>query len=689
MLILIFSLAAMLGAHAEPGESAANLQSLRSQIGGDHSWMMWATVSALSDNEREYLEPELELLIRHYCHFPDMNWGNYGEWGGWSGYPNSERSPDSRREWGISHACGYSPVSREGRPLQLHGFPPPCYTAVKELFPRIVELFSKNKHGDAVRVIGTLSHGIQDAATFPHMQAIHRASGFSYDKIAIPGYAPVKLGDSSEEAAEALAKRTEEMIHFGEKMALDIRDAMQRNDWQRDQELRVQCCSEAAKVVADLIHTAIILAGEKPERESYPIDTNLITNGNAAEADFGEPSPAGWVAFWNNPKDRIGVLDWEGRVPRNKNLWRSGRRSLKIMWAPEEGLEWRQTWPAALWVNPGEHYRASAWVKTVDATGQTVIALELYSRNTDLVNVVESTPIQGTQEWVQLSVTAEVPAGAERMRVILRSRLNEGAAWFDDIELVRVDPAARRTESASDQEPKHEDQMMYLSFDEGEGTSVPDRSVYSGINGPNLAASAGVPYDLHISEGRVGSAVAFDGVDDFVECPAHIGMDVQCPEKAMTLSLWIWVKDYRDAVLVSKEQYPRDQQARGYRLALTEGGSLQFTVHTETGDAFTRSSGEVPLRQWVHAAAIRTEDNRLAVYVDGKEGNAVQSASAFRPAHTSSGAPSSLYLGADTGVKSFFAGMIDEFVLLSRALSSEEIATQVRSENHPGHRARD
>ena len=137
-LTYLFSLAAILGVYTEGSVPATDLQALRSQISGDHSWMMWATVSALSNEEREYLEPELELLIRHYCHFPDMNWSNYGEWGGWSGFPNSERTPNVRREWGISHACGYSPVSREGKPLALHGPPPACYTTVRELFPRIV-----------------------------------------------------------------------------------------------------------------------------------------------------------------------------------------------------------------------------------------------------------------------------------------------------------------------------------------------------------------------------------------------------------------------------------------------------------------------------------------------------------------------------------------------------------------------
>ena len=674
-LACLFPILTMLGIYT----GSTDLQALRSQIGDDHNWMMWASVSALSDEDREYLEPELELLIRHYCHFPDMNWSNYGEWGGWSGFPNSERTPDTRREWGISHACGYSPVSREGKALSLHGFPPACYTTVRELFPRVVELLSEGEHGDAVRVIGAVSHGIQDAATFPHIQAIHRASNFRYSEIAIPGYAPVYLGDSVEKAAETLAKRTEEMIHFTEKAALGIREAMLLSDWERDEKLRVECCNEAAKVVADLIHTGIILAGERPQRKEYPVNVNLIVNGDVEESDFGEPSPAGWIAFWNDPKDRIGVLDWEGRVSRNRNLWRSGRRSLKIMWASREGLEWRQTWPASLWVTPGERYQASAWMKTVDATGQTAVVLEFYSRNTDLISTAESASVDGTREWSQLSVEAEVPEGAERMRVILRSCANEGASWFDDIELMRIDPGERSIGPLSIHEPKSEERMMYLSFDEGKGTSIPDRSVFSGINGPNLSASAGVPYDLHDPDGWIGSAIAFDGVDDFVECPAHMGMDVQCPEKALTLSLWLWVRDYRDAVLVCKEQYPGNGQPKGYRLMLKVHGRLQFTIHTDAGDAVAESAYRAPLGQWFHVAAVRAEDDHLNVYVDGKPGETIHSPGAFRMAQTIRGAPSSLYLGADTGVRDFFAGKIDEFLLFNRALSHEEVIIQTQS----------
>ncbi len=650
----------------------ADLIALRPKGGGDHNWMMWASVCALSSAERAYLEPELELLIRHYTHFPDTNWSNQGEWGGWSGFPNAGWYPNFRREWGVSHACGWSPVSRQGTPLYLHG-PPGAYTAVKTLFPRVVELFRKGRHGDAARVIGAASHAIQDSATFPHMQAIHRATGFDVTRIAIGGYEPRRLADTPAKAAEALARDTEAMVHFTERLAVAVRKAMADGDARRYSELRVQCCNEAAKVVADFIHTAIVLAGPRPKSRLHPFGQNLIVNGNVETADFGEPAPQGWVAWRNDRTDRVGVCDWEGRVQRNENLWRSGRRSLKLMWAPKKGLEWRQTWPAALFVRPGERYRARAWLKTVDATGKSGLALQFARRNADAVTTAESGSVEGTSDWVQLTVEAAVPEGVERLRVILFSRENEGAVWFDDIERIRVDPEAKPPTA----EPKKQDLVLHLTFNDGKTAQIADRSPYRGINGPNTGMSGGAPADLHVPDGRFGQAVAFDGTDDFVECPASYIQDVQCPKGAMTLSLWVFAAEHRDATLVAKEHAPAGRPAAGYRLTLRKDGRVAFLTHTAKGAALAASAAPVPLRRWAHVVAVRTADHRLTVYVDGKAGKSV-ACPAPPAAMPPVGRRPSLYLGATAGVRDFFAGKIDELALLRRALSAEEIAARAK-----------
>lgn len=674
-----FNAGPVYGAHTE----LTDLEVLSAVAGGDHGRMMLATLSALSKEDRGYLEPEVERLAKCYTKGGDLNWSNHGEWGDWSGYPNAPRGrwPNRRREWGVSEACGYSPVTRKGmNPGGYHGAPiASARKLMKTLFPRVVELFSKGRHGDAIRVIGVMAHSIQDASTFPEIQAIHRSMDYSYRKIGIPSYEPIQLGGTTEAAADAIADRLEKTIHFTWSVTPDIRDAIQRNDWARDEELRVQCCNEAAKLVADVIHTAIILAGPRPAWEPYPLNTNLIVNGGVEKnAALDEPSPEGWVACWNNPQDRVGVLDWEGRVQRQGGLTYSGSRSLKMMWAPKEGLEWRQTWPAALWVTPGEHYQASAWVKTVDATGETFLALEFYKRYTDVVSVAKSASVDGTREWSQLVIETEVPKGAECVRVILRTLSNEnGAAWFDDIRLIRIDPQERKSIGVTAKPPKPEDKVLWLDFNEGEGKYLRDRSVFQA--GPNIGICGYSPCDLHVPEGVVGSAIEFDGSDDFVECPASIGIDRQCPENAMSISLWIYVHDHRDAVLACKEQYPSDLKKKGYRIMLSSDGTVRFIIQTDAGPVVATSPGRAPLQRWAKIVAVHTADNRLIVYLDGKPGKEVRSKAAFRPAVFVRGVPSFLYLGADAGLREFFAGRMDEFILFNRALSPEEIMAQSQS----------
>ncbi len=649
------------------GTSGFNPDSISLKIHEDHNWMMLASVGVLSEKERQYLQPELEQLVVLYTIFPDHNWGNSGEWGGWSGYPNSKRTINLRREWGISAACGYNPVSKEGIHLSLHGVRDGYEQTVRILYPRIIDLFKKGRHGDAIRVIGVISHGIQDAATFPDFPAVHASSTYKWcNKIDIKDYTPIKLGDSPDQVVDEIIKRLHQMTKFADKRAQDIRCALKVNNWDKDGQLRAEVANEASKIVADLIHTSIVLARERAISPN-PFNINLVVNGDVEEPDSGEPSPKGWVSHWNNTKDRIGVLDWEGQVQHNQSNWRSGRRSLKMMWASNEGLEWRQTWDAGIMVQTGEYYKTSAWGRTFNATGRNILVTEFYAANTDLINSKESASIIGNTEWSNLEVKAQVPEGAVRMRVVLRSISNEGAVWFDDIEIMQIQPESASEGSITTIKP--EVLMFQLNFDNEKGVRVKDSSIFK--TGPNVLISDEALFDLHTSNGFIGSALYFDGVDDFVECRAFRDhANVQCPENAMTLSLFLWVNDYRDAVIVCKEQYPLSEQTNGYRLELTKKGRLRFTIHTELGGVYCESANRIPKNQWIQVIATRTNENLLRVYVDGEDGKAVQAHGAFRAAVGSKSidAPSHLYLGSDTGCNSFFSGKIDEFKIFSEVL---------------------
>lgn len=87
-------------------------------------------------------------------------------------------------------------------------------------------------------------------------------------------------------------------------------------------------------------------------------------------------------------------------------------------------------------VDPGKTYTLTAWIKTKDATGRSVVALYWYSGNQWTVLGTPSTqPITGTQDWTKVTVTGKPPKDTALVRVNLISEDNGGTTWFDDVTL--------------------------------------------------------------------------------------------------------------------------------------------------------------------------------------------------------------------------------------------------------------
>lgn len=665
----------MAGQNPLEGETARALHP-----SSDHEAMTLAAVEALSPAELEYLELERELLITTYCEFPDANWTCYGEWGGWSGYPNEPRLPDVRREWNISFYCGYDPATGKGR-FYSHSAPD-SYEACPLYFMRAVEALRAGRHAEGIRILGVLAHYAEDSVTFPHMQAIHRRMGFDFDRVNLGGYEPQVLGETLEEAAANLRKRLERAVAFTEERALAIRAALKDNDSPRLEELFVECDNEGARVVADVLRTAIRLAGPKPPVEPNPVGVNLLENPSF-EADDGSGVPVGWVVGWHNLRDKLGRAEWEGRISRNARVTHTGRHAVKLMWTPPEGLEWRQRWPSAFSVRPGERYRCSGWVKTQEATGESYLILYLYRRNLEPVASFRSEPVAGTQDWRRLVFVASIPEGAEKARLACRADGNGGAVWFDDVEVVRVGetaptdvPPAEKVREEKPSLPSTDDLVLFLRFEEA-GARVQDASLYRRLNGPIVCLSGGHRANLHTPEGRIGQGLRLDGEDDFVEVPRWKLNDVLHPHEELTLMLWVYADEPRDAYLLAKERVEGERYA-GYRLEITREGRVRFLVAI-AGEGEPYPTAPFPTGEWVLVAATLDRQGRQRLFINGELKAEVQ-----RPAD---GVPTpcdrDFYLGANFGVEAFFRGRLDEVRLYNRALTPEEIAATAAQSSSP------
>lgn len=641
----------------------------RPTAGGDHSWMAYAAFRALSAEDQAWYGPEIAPFISTYTHLPDCNWNNYGEFGGWSGLPDEPRTPDTRREWELSEFTGNNANTGAGR--RFGHDPAGLYAAVPWYLPRLLERLRgaaaeqpPDQFMQALIQLGCFSHLVQDCGTFPATQALHRSAHFDLTRISLDGYTPRELSREANALEGVVLGRAKALVACCDEQAPALRAAQQAGDAAAETRIRAACCNEACKLLADLYHTLACLVGPAPRPAAPELGRNLVLNPEVEEEDPGERLPRHWVVGYGDLTDRVGRALWEGQISRNARLAHSGRHSLKLMWTPGKGLEWRQTWPSAVRVREGEYYAAAAWTMVYGGTGSTAVVLGFYRDDLSPVEESASATVTGRTDWQRLRVAARVPPGATRARIILRSAGNEGATWFDDIELSRTDAATcERLRSAA---PETDRLVLHCPF----SSDLGDHSLFAGLNSPIAGLSGTQPASLLADSPGRGRALTLDGRDDFVEVPHSYVQDVLSPPGAMTLVLWLRTTRPGPAFICGKVS--GGAPPRGYRLDLTAHGSVRFSVAVE-GTLEPAAEAPLPLQagvlsEWTQIAAVRDGEGGLCVYVNGAPGPRVVRAGAWQPS------PASLYLGAEHGVTGFLAGSISDLRLYREALSPQEIA---------------
>jgi len=205
------------------------------------------------------------------------------------------------------------------------------------------------------------------------------------------------------------------------------------------------------------------------------------------------------------------------------------------------------------------------------------------------------------------------------------------------------------------------DLIGYWKFDEGSGSTAADSSGMSN-NGTIINGATWV-------DGKVGNALRFDGVDDYVYVPTSSSLNDY--SGGLTLMAWIktdTVSTYQQHIIAKGNGfgYPGEDYAitlqPGDDLLFFIGGTAAWVVYGVYPDAVTPN-------KWYHVAAT-WNGTEWAIYVNGtlKASGGNQSNS---PLNFSS---SPLCVGREPGWPSTsFDGLIDEVRIYNRALSSSEI----------------
>ena len=205
--------------------------------------------------------------------------------------------------------------------------------------------------------------------------------------------------------------------------------------------------------------------------------------------------------------------------------------------------------------------------------------------------------------------------------------------------------------------------ILYFSFDEIEGDTVPDYSQYE-----NDGTIAGAPEAV---AGKFGNALKLNGESDWVEVP-HA--DILSVEEAVTVMAWINAE---------RHMGPNSQRWQGI---LAKGnGPRSYSFYTESpseclhlsaGGSGSVCTGKIALNEWQHVAA-HVEDGVHRYWLNG------ENVGEFPEKNPLPGLADtdSVLVGKTHEGQREFLGLIDEVRIWNRALSEDEI----RAEMDTGH----
>lgn len=195
--------------------------------------------------------------------------------------------------------------------------------------------------------------------------------------------------------------------------------------------------------------------------------------------------------------------------------------------------------------------------------------------------------------------------------------------------------------------------VLWLMMDYANGTrGVTDLSKY-GNNGTLIANS------IQNRSGKFGKSMEFDGVGDYIEIADSDSLDVH---KNFTWAAWIYLREGTKDVMFSKG-------ASGIGAVLEISGS-SLSIRERAGPTIVTGTQTISDNAWHHVAAVYNMTD-VSLYVNGVlDINSSFSITGDEESTTT------LRIGKDhldIGI-SQHKGMIDEAMMFSRALSSDEIS---------------
>ncbi|MGB2809874.1 MAG: LamG-like jellyroll fold domain-containing protein, partial [Sedimentisphaerales bacterium] len=204
--------------------------------------------------------------------------------------------------------------------------------------------------------------------------------------------------------------------------------------------------------------------------------------------------------------------------------------------------------------------------------------------------------------------------------------------------------------------------VSYWKFDENSGTTAYD----------SIGFNHGTVYGAQWTSGQVGSALNFDGMNDYVDIPYDSSLDIDASE-GITLSVWIKLNSYPDSLNQGPifGLYVSTGIGTKNYLAImksTYGNVIAWDQWPNTPYGWIESI-RPDLDTWYYVTVVEDSSYR-AIYINGS-----LDASDNTPESYEGNPPDTIRIGcrADNWAPCYFDGAIDEFAIYDRVLSADEI----------------
>jgi hypothetical protein len=294
---------------------------------------------------------------------------------------------------------------------------------------------------------------------------------------------------------------------------------------------------------------------------------------------------------------------------------------------------------------------------TVGNTGQLYMKINNSRINADL-----DISQEGWQAWIiDLSAVGGNVQNVTSLAIGVDGAGATGMLYLDEMRLY-----PKQGELVMPIEPGADGLVAYLSFDENSGTTAADGS------GNNNHGS--VVGGAQWVAGKVGGALAFDGVDDMVVLNQNVGLPIynNGTDNAYSVALWVKGAPQNDMRIFSEGSTISGTPLvnLGTHNSATPTGQFASYIRPDTGTTLNHplSQAEPFDDTWHHIAWV-DDNGTAALYVDGQldGGNFNYTRGTMALNTTTIGgilraAPSH-----------WFTGLIDEVVVYNRVLSEAEV----------------